>query len=67
MTSSDLGDLLALAAAALALLLVRGIGACFEAALVAVGSPRAQERARLEEMCKKLLANTVIEDYRIEL
>ncbi len=29
--------------------------------------PEADERARLEEMCKKLLANTVIEDYRIEL
>ncbi|HEY6006085.1 MAG TPA: phosphoribosylformylglycinamidine synthase subunit PurS [Anaeromyxobacter sp.] len=29
--------------------------------------PEAQERARLDEMCKKLLANTVIEDYRIEL
>jgi phosphoribosylformylglycinamidine synthase PurS subunit len=29
--------------------------------------PVAQERARLDEMCKKLLANTVIEDYRIEL
>jgi phosphoribosylformylglycinamidine synthase len=29
--------------------------------------PEAQARARLDEMCKKLLANTVIEDYRIEL
>jgi phosphoribosylformylglycinamidine synthase subunit PurS len=27
----------------------------------------ADERRRLEEMCRKLLANTVIEDYRIEL
>jgi phosphoribosylformylglycinamidine synthase len=25
------------------------------------------ERKRLDEMCRKLLANTVIEDYRIEL
>ena len=24
------------------------------------------DRTRLEEMCKRLLANTVIEDYRIE-
>jgi phosphoribosylformylglycinamidine (FGAM) synthase PurS component len=24
------------------------------------------DRARLEEMCKRLLANTVIEDYTIE-
>ena len=24
------------------------------------------DRARVEEMCKRLLANTVIEDYRIE-
>jgi phosphoribosylformylglycinamidine synthase len=31
------------------------------------GAPDAQAHARLEEMCKKLLANTVIEDYRIEL
>jgi phosphoribosylformylglycinamidine synthase subunit PurS len=29
--------------------------------------PEAAGKARLEEMCKKLLANTVIEDYRIEL
>ena len=29
--------------------------------------PESQERARLDEMCRKLLANTVIEDYRIEL
>ena len=29
--------------------------------------PEAEERARIEEMCRKLLANTVIEDYRIEL
>jgi phosphoribosylformylglycinamidine synthase len=29
--------------------------------------PVDQERARLDEMCRKLLANTVIEDYRIEL
>jgi len=27
----------------------------------------AAARARLEEMCQRLLANTVIEDYRIEL
>ncbi len=26
-----------------------------------------EERKRLDEMCRKLLANTVIEDYRIEL
>jgi phosphoribosylformylglycinamidine synthase subunit PurS len=31
------------------------------------GAPAGDERTRLEEMCKKLLANTVIEDYRIEL
>jgi len=29
-------------------------------------SPEAA-KARLEEMCKRLLANTVIEDYRIEI
>jgi len=49
MTSSDLGDILALAAAILALLVVRAVGACFEAALVAVGSPRAQDLARPHE------------------
>ena len=31
------------------------------------GAPPAEERKRIEEMCKKLLANTVIEDFRIEL
>ena len=31
------------------------------------GAPPAEERRRIEEMCQKLLANTVIEDYRIEL
>jgi phosphoribosylformylglycinamidine synthase subunit PurS len=31
------------------------------------GAAPAQERMRLEEMCRKLLANTVIEDFRIEL
>ncbi|HWV39034.1 MAG TPA: phosphoribosylformylglycinamidine synthase subunit PurS [Vulgatibacter sp.] len=30
------------------------------------GSPEAA-RARIDEMCKRLLANTVIEDYRIEI
>lgn len=29
--------------------------------------PEAEVRARVEAMCSKLLANTVIEDYRIEL
>jgi phosphoribosylformylglycinamidine synthase len=27
----------------------------------------ARARAKLEEMCRKLLANTVIEDYRVEI
>ena len=31
------------------------------------GAAPADERKRIEEMCRKLLANTVIEDYRIEL
>ena len=30
-------------------------------------SDKAKAEADLEEMCKKLLANTVIENYRIEL
>ncbi|HET8540988.1 MAG TPA: hemolysin family protein [Anaeromyxobacter sp.] len=46
MASWDLADLLALAALAAALLVVRAVGAAFEAALVAVGSPRAQDLAR---------------------
>ncbi len=29
--------------------------------------PKEQVRKRIEEMCERLLANTVIEDYRIEL
>jgi phosphoribosylformylglycinamidine synthase PurS subunit len=28
---------------------------------------RALARSRVEEMCKKLLANTVVENYRVEL
>ena len=28
---------------------------------------KAQAKARVEEMCEKLLANTVIEDYSIEI
>ncbi|GGD87957.1 phosphoribosylformylglycinamidine synthase subunit PurS [Paenibacillus nasutitermitis] len=28
---------------------------------------RAQAEARLKDMCEKLLANTVVEDYRFEL
>jgi phosphoribosylformylglycinamidine synthase len=28
---------------------------------------RAAARSRVEEMCKKLLANTVVENYRVEL
>ncbi len=30
------------------------------------GESPAETRKRLDEMCKKLLANTVIEDYRLE-
>ncbi len=49
MSSPDLAEVLTLAAVAMALLVVRGIGASFEAALVAVGHPRAQELARPPE------------------
>jgi phosphoribosylformylglycinamidine synthase len=31
------------------------------------GASPDDERRRIEEMCRKLLANTVIEDYRVEL
>ena len=31
------------------------------------GASEADERRRIEEMCRKLLANTVIEEFRIEL
>ena len=31
------------------------------------GTSPDEARRRLDEMCRKLLANTVIEDYRIEL
>ncbi len=30
-------------------------------------SDPAKARARVEEMCRKLLANTVVEDYRVEI
>ncbi|HEY0840953.1 MAG TPA: phosphoribosylformylglycinamidine synthase subunit PurS [Vulgatibacter sp.] len=33
---------------------------------LADGSPE-EAKARIEEMCRRLLANTVIEDYRIEI
>jgi phosphoribosylformylglycinamidine synthase len=31
------------------------------------GASAADERRRIEEMCRRLLANTVIEDFQIEL
>lgn len=31
------------------------------------GSSKKEEEARLKEMCERLLANTVIENYRIEI
>ena len=34
---------------------------------LSVDGERADVKKRVEEMCQKLLANTVIEDYRIEL
>ncbi len=42
------------------------LGKYIEVALGEGASPE-DERRRLEEMCQRLLANTVIEDYRIEL
>jgi phosphoribosylformylglycinamidine synthase len=30
-------------------------------------SDRVKSQARLEQMCEKLLANTVVEEYRVEL
>ena len=40
------------------------IGKFFE---LEVADDAVQPRARIEEMCRKLLANTVIESYRVEL
>jgi phosphoribosylformylglycinamidine synthase len=34
---------------------------------ITLGGDRATAEARLAEMCEKLLANTVVEDYRVEL
>lgn len=31
------------------------------------GKSKKEEEARLKEMCEKLLANTVIENYRVEI
>jgi CBS domain containing-hemolysin-like protein len=56
MTPLDPGDVLALAALALALLVMRAVGAAFEAAMVAVGSPRAQELARPPGARRRALA-----------
>ncbi len=33
---------------------------------IEVELPGEPDRARLEEMCRRLLANTVIEDFRVE-
>jgi phosphoribosylformylglycinamidine synthase PurS subunit len=41
------------------------VGRVLELTLDATDRPRAQ--ARLDEMCRKLLANPVIEDYTVEL
>ena len=35
--------------------------------LILAETDTAKARARLDEMCRKLLANTVIESYRVEL
>lgn len=35
--------------------------------LTLAGEDRDTAESRLDEMCRKLLANTVIEDYRIEI
>jgi phosphoribosylformylglycinamidine synthase len=35
--------------------------------LIVQGSDRAAAKARVEEMCRKLLANTVVENYRVEI
>ena len=34
---------------------------------ITLGGDRAAAQARLAEMCEKLLANTVVEDYRVEM
>ena len=46
---------------------VRGVRIGRAITLEVEGTDRAQAEARLEEMCQKLLANPVIEDYRVEL
>jgi len=56
MASAELGEILALAALALGLLVLRAIGAAFEAALVAVGLPRAQELAEAPEAGRRARA-----------
>ncbi|HET7825027.1 MAG TPA: hemolysin family protein [Anaeromyxobacter sp.] len=52
----DPGTILALAAASLGLLALRAVGAAFEAALVAVGLPRAQELAAAPEAGRRARA-----------
>ena len=41
------------------------VGKCMEVSLG--GLPRREAEQRLKLMCEKLLANTVIEDYRFEI
>ncbi len=43
------------------------VGKLIELTLDLQGGDRERAKARVEEMCEKLLANTVIEQYRFEI
>jgi CBS domain containing-hemolysin-like protein len=62
MATFEIGEILLLAAAALLLLVLRAVGAAFEAALVAVGMPRAQELAAPPESGPRARALAALAD-----
>jgi len=61
------GDAIRGALAALGYDTVSGVRVGKYMRLDLAAASEAEARARVDEMCRRLLANTVIEDYRIEL
>ena len=43
------------------------VGAVRQGKVIEIEVPEGTDTKRLEEMCEKLLANPVIEDYRVEI
>ena len=43
------------------------VGAVRQGKVIEIEVPEGTDKKRLEDMCEKLLANPVIEDYRVEM